>query len=183
MQNGRQMGGVVELAAWYMKTSLCCHVVSTSRSDFISSFKMKSLITASLAALSLASGALSGPVAPRSDILFFKPLSVESDSVHNVHIGFNDDAFEGEVRVVFGECDMSGSHARHHELGSSWIKRTARPERLVWIVPGDATHGGCLHAYSGSGLIGRSAPISVKHQPRKREDISDVADTTGPWCE
>lgn len=143
---------------------------------------MKSLISISSAALMFASGALSSPVAPRPDILFFKPLSVASDAVHNVHIGFNDDAFEGEVRVVFGDCGMTGAHARHHELGSSWIKRTARPERLVWIVPKDAAHGGCLHAYSRSALIGRSAPIAVKHQPRKREEISEIADMMGPWC-
>jgi len=142
---------------------------------------MKSFVTASSAVLSLASGALSGPVTPRSDILFFKPVSVTSDSVHNVHIGFNDDAFEGEIRVVFGDCDMAGPHTRHHELGSTWIKRTARPERLVWIVPKDAAHGGCLHAYSGPALIGRSAPISIQHQPRKREEISEIADMMGPW--
>lgn len=142
---------------------------------------MKSFVTASFAVIS-ASGALAGPVTTRSDILYFKPVSVTSDSVHNVHIGFNDDAFEGEVRVVFGDCDMTGSHARHHEIGSSWIKRTARPERLVWVVPEDAEHGGCLHAYSGSALIGRSAPISIQHQPRKREEISEIADAMGPWC-
>jgi hypothetical protein len=76
---------------------------------------------------------------------------------------------------------MAGHHARHHELGSTWIKRTSRPERIVWAVPKDAVHGGCLHAYSGSGLIGRSAPVSVKHQPRKREDIAKIADAMGPW--
>jgi monoamine oxidase len=142
---------------------------------------MKSLITASSAALSLASGALSGPVTSRSDILFFKPISVTSDSVHNVHIGYGDDTFEGEVRVVYGDCEMDGPHSRHHDLGSAWIKRSSRPERLVWVVPADATHGGCLHAYSGSALIGRSAPISIQHQPKKREEISKVADVMGPW--
>jgi monoamine oxidase len=142
---------------------------------------MKSLITASSAALSLASGALSGPVASRSDVIFFKPISVTSDSVHNVHLGYGDDAFEGDVRVVFGDCDMSGPDARHHDLGSSWIKRSSRPERLVWVVPANAVHGGCLHAYSGSALIGRSAPISIQHQPKKREEISKVADVMGPW--
>jgi monoamine oxidase len=142
---------------------------------------MKSLITASSAALSLASGALSGPVASRPDVIFFKPVSVTSDSVHNVHLRYGDDSFEGNVRVVFGDCDMSSPSSSHHDLGSSWIKRSSRPERLVWVVPADATHGGCLHAYSGSALIGRSAPISIQHQPKKREEISKVADVMGPW--
>ncbi|KAF2023310.1 hypothetical protein EK21DRAFT_118895 [Setomelanomma holmii] len=142
---------------------------------------MKSVITASSAVLSLASGVLSGPVASRSDVLFFKPVSVTSDSVHNVHIGYGDDGFEGEVRVVYGACDMPGPDARHHDLGSTWFKRSSRPERLVWIVPENARHGDCLHAYSGSALLGRSAPVTVKHQPKKREEISKIADTMGPW--
>lgn len=142
---------------------------------------MKSLITASSAALSLASGALSSPVVPASDLLYFKPLSVTTDSVHNVHIGFSDEDFEGDVRVVYGNCDMTHHDEKHHEIGSHWIKRSAHPERLVWIVPDNVVHGGCLHAYSGSALIGRSEPISVKHQPRKRQEISEVADMMGPW--
>ncbi|KAH9879508.1 hypothetical protein IAQ61_001326 [Plenodomus lingam] len=36
-------------------------------------------------------------------------------------------------------------------------------------------------AYSGSTLIGHSTPIFVKHQPKKREEISKVADMMGPW--
>ncbi|KAH4022764.1 hypothetical protein HBI95_080590 [Parastagonospora nodorum] len=142
---------------------------------------MKSFITASSAALTLASGALSTPVSPRSDTILFKPVEVTSDSVHNVHITYGDDAFEGDVRVVYGNCDMTGVDARHHEIGSARIKRSSRPERLVWVVPKDAAHAGCLHAYSGSKLLGRSAPVSVKHQPRKREEISKVADMMGPW--
>jgi monoamine oxidase len=142
---------------------------------------MKSIITASSAALSLASGALSGPVVPRSDIIFFKPVDVTSDSVHNVHLTYGDDTFEGDVRVVYGDCDLAHPDARHHDIGTSWIKRSSRPDRLVWVVPKDAMHAGCLHAYSGSGLIGRSAPISIKHQPKKREEISKVADVMGPW--
>lgn len=156
-----------------------------SRNDQLSSdclsLTMKSIFTASSATLLLASGALSSQVVSRSDILFFKPISVISDSVHNVHIGFSDSSFEGEVRVVYGDCDQTRHDAWHHELGSTWIKRTSRPERLVWVVPAETTHGGCLHAYSGPELIGRSAPVSVKHQPKKREKISEIADVMGPW--
>jgi monoamine oxidase len=76
---------------------------------------------------------------------------------------------------------MAKEHHRHHAVGSTFVSREARPERFVWIVPEDAIHSGCLHAYSGSTLIGRSAPISVKQPVRKREDISKIADVTGPW--
>ncbi|USP79479.1 hypothetical protein yc1106_06753 [Curvularia clavata] len=142
---------------------------------------MKGLITASSAALSLAGSAIASPVTSRSDILFFKPLEVKSDSVHNIHVEFADEDFEGEVRLVYGECGMKSHGDRHHDVASHYIERSARPERFVWVVPADTTYGGCLHAYSGSTLIGRSAPIRVKHQPKKREDISEVADAMGPW--
>lgn len=142
---------------------------------------MKGLFTASSAVFTLASGALAGPVASRSDFLIFKPLSVTSDSVHNIHVDYNDDTFEGDVRVVYGGCDMTSLNDRHHELGMTRVTRAARPERFVWIVPDNTAHGGCLHAYSGSMLIGRSAPITVTQRTRKREDISDIADVTGPW--
>ncbi|KAI4911455.1 uncharacterized protein J4E92_010268 [Alternaria infectoria] len=142
---------------------------------------MKGLFTASSAALSLAGGAIASPVAPRSEVVFFKPLAVTSNSVHNVHVGYGDDDFEGEIRLVYGECGMKSHADGHHDVASHYIKRSSRPERFVWIVPDDAVHGGCLHAFSGSNLIGRSAPISIQHPPRKREEISDVADAMGPW--
>ena len=116
----------------------------TQPSTAHSTSKMKGLIQASSAALSLANGILASPVKPRSDIIFFKPLSATTDSVHNVHLGFGDDDFEGEVKVVFGNCDMTGHNEKHHDVASHWIKRSDRPERLVWIVPEDAVHGGCL---------------------------------------
>ncbi|RMZ68381.1 amine oxidase [Pyrenophora seminiperda CCB06] len=142
---------------------------------------MKGLLTASSAAFTLAGGALATPTAPRSDLLFFKPLSVTSDSVHNIHVGYGDDDFEGDVRLVYGDCGMRSHGDRHHEIASHYIKRSDRPERFVWIVPEDAIDGGCIHAYSGSALIGRSTRIPVKHQPRKREDMSAIADAMGPW--
>ena len=142
---------------------------------------MKGLFTASSAALTLASGTLAGPVTSRSELLIFKPLEVTTDSVHNVHVDYSDDAFEGDVRVVYGGCQMASLEDKHHELGTTRVTRSSRPERFVWIVPDNTAHGGCLHAYSGSTLIGRSAPLTVKQPTRKRQDISDVADVTGPW--
>lgn len=142
---------------------------------------MKGLLTASSAALSLAGGAIASPVTPRSDLLLFKPLTVTSNSVHNVHVGYGDDDFEGEVRLVYGNCGMKSHADGHHDVASHYIKRSGRPERFIWIVPEDAVHGGCLHAYSGFTLIGRSEPVRIHHQPKKREEITDVADAMGPW--
>ncbi|KAF2729707.1 hypothetical protein EJ04DRAFT_588283 [Polyplosphaeria fusca] len=109
------------------------------------------------------------------------PFSITTDSVHNIHVEYADESFEGDVQVVYGVCDMTSNHERHHEIGSTFMRRDARPERLVWIVPDEAIHRGCLHAYSGSRLIGRSAPIAVTRNLRKREDMSKIADWSGPW--
>jgi hypothetical protein len=76
---------------------------------------------------------------------------------------------------------MAQESHRHHEIGATYIRREARPERFVWVVPEDAVHNGCLHAYSGPSLIGRSERIAVKQPKAKREDISQIADTSGPW--
>lgn len=141
---------------------------------------MKTLIAASSAVLSLAGCALSSPV-KSSHIIFKGPFSVDRYSVHNIHIGYGDDSFEGDVRVVYGACEMAEEDHRHHVVGSTYVRRDARPERFVWVVPEDAEHNGCLHAFSSSGLIGRSEPISVVQSKRKREDISQVADESGPW--
>ncbi|KAL6710321.1 hypothetical protein ACN47E_009267 [Coniothyrium glycines] len=142
---------------------------------------MRGFVTASSAALSLANGVVSGPVIPRSDLVFFDPLSVSTDSVHNVHIKFGYGDFEGELSVVYGDCDMSSLDERHHDVATHYVNRANHPERIFWIVPEAASHGGCLHAYSGSTLLGRSTSISIKNQPRKREEISAVADAMGPW--
>lgn len=92
---------------------------------------MKSLIAASSAVLSLAGTALSSPVNSRSDHIIFKgPFSIHQDSVHNIHVAYGDDFSEGEVRIVYGDCDMAEETHRHHEVGSSFIRRDARPERV-----------------------------------------------------
>lgn len=142
---------------------------------------MKGIVAAASAALSFTQGASAYPSHSSPEVIIFRPASVVTDSVHNVHVSYTDDSFEGDVSFVYGPCGISGAHESHHELGTVSLKRSARPERLVWIVPDDAAHGGCLHAYSSGSLIGRSAPVSVKRNMRKREDIAAVADAMGPW--
>ncbi|KAF2009424.1 hypothetical protein BU24DRAFT_473565 [Aaosphaeria arxii CBS 175.79] len=141
---------------------------------------MKGLSTVSSIVLSLTTGALASPVSSQ-DVVYFKPLKVTKDSLHNIHLGFSDESFEGELRLVHGSCDMVEAHQMHHEIGSTFVRREAHPERFVWIVPENAIDNGCLHAYSGSHLLGRSTPISVMKNMRKREEISEVAEMTGPW--
>lgn len=94
---------------------------------------------------------------------------------------FLHNAFEGEVQLVYGECDITSASYGHHAIGSAFVRREAQPERFVWITPFDTPNLHCLHASSGSSLIGRSAPISVTAPPIKRKAIADVADAMGPW--
>ncbi|KAJ4287562.1 hypothetical protein N0V90_012265 [Kalmusia sp. IMI 367209] len=141
---------------------------------------MKTFVVAALAALSCVEEVASYPSLSNHKITF-RPVSLVTDSVHNVHVNYEDDSYEGNLRVVYGPCGMYDAYEAYQELGTINLKRSLRPERLVWIVPDDAIHGGCLHAYSGSELIGRSEPVVVKRNLRKREDIAAVADSSGPW--
>ncbi|KAJ5562137.1 hypothetical protein N7461_000898 [Penicillium sp. DV-2018c] len=114
-------------------------------------------------------------------IRFHSLGSVTADSLHNIHVEFLDDQFEGHLQLVYGECGIQDPTQSHHEIGSAFVERDAQPERFVWVTPSDAPHSNCLHAFSGSRLVGRSAPITVSSPIKKRESIADVADAMGPW--
>jgi hypothetical protein len=112
----------------------------------------------------------------------FQPItSVTSDSLHNVHITYGNRAFAGKMDMIYGDCDLKHPRQLHHLVGRTEIDAVARPTRFVWIVPEDAKSGGCLHAFSGDKLVGRSQPITVRTPLRKRQSIADVADIDGPW--
>lgn len=52
----------------------------------------------------------------------------------------------------------------------------------MWLVPENAMDGGCLFAYSGEELVGKSESVSVmKRQSRRGITLADVADAEGPW--
>lgn len=54
--------------------------------------------------------------------------------------------------------------------------------RFVWLAPAELPQGGCLQAFSGSKIIGRSEPIEVQPTPlKKRSTLSDINDPYGPW--
>jgi monoamine oxidase len=143
---------------------------------------MKEYLRHTLFGLGLSS--LSTASATRRDlevIRFHSPMGVSANSLHNIHVEFVDNQFEGHLQVVYGECGMQDSMQSHHEIGSTFVTRDAHPERFVWTTPADAPHAQCLHAFSGAMLVGRSAPITISAPIKKRESIADVADTMGPW--
>ncbi|KJK63932.1 Flavin containing amine oxidoreductase [Aspergillus parasiticus SU-1] len=117
----------------------------------------------------------------QTELVSFRVPDVTADSLHNVRIDFLDSDFQGEIYLLYGDCDLSSSNQKHHEIGSMFVKRDAHPERFVWATPSDAPHLHCLHAFSGSTLVGRSTPVSVAAPLVRRESIADVADAMGPW--
>lgn len=117
----------------------------------------------------------------REVVRFRVPTEVVADSLHNVHVEILDDTWEGELQFVYGDCGLASTAESHHEIGSIFVKREAYPGRFVWITPHDAPHSHCLHAFSGSSLVGRSEPVNVAAPITRREAIADVADAMGPW--
>lgn len=141
---------------------------------------MKSFIVAS--AVGLIGTSLSSPIQDAARSLRFKALEgVTSDSIHNIHIEYVNTEFSGDLHMVYGDCDIKGSHESHHSVGRTEIRLRERSDRFVWIVPEEVTSGGCLHAFSDSRLVGRSPPIEIGVPLKRRQLITDVADSSGPW--
>ncbi|OJI98874.1 hypothetical protein ASPVEDRAFT_25720 [Aspergillus versicolor CBS 583.65] len=136
--------------------------------------------------LALCEAALSLSIHQQSlDILKFSTPEVTADSLHNIHLSFLDPDFNGDLHIVYGDCETATSTTSHHSLGQLRVKRNAHPERLVWITPADAPHLHCLHAFSPETgvLMARSSPIAISKPIARREAlaIANYADATGPW--
>lgn len=128
--------------------------------------------------------------------LYFKgPLAVEANGVANIHISYNV-PLTGSLSIHYGDCDFPIAHPKsshHQQVGETHVgdhelaKRNSdwkgsRPERFLWVVPRSATDDGCLSAYSGEDLVGRSEPVSVMKRQVRRDVIvlGDIGDAEGP---
>lgn len=132
----------------------------------------------------LATAALASPLGSEpgyGHIRFRSTKSINLESLHNIHIEYTKSTFVGELSVLYGDCESSTTQKHHHFIGRTEISAESRPKRFVWSVPADAFSGGCIHAFSGEELIGRSAAIKIEAPLKKRQVIADVADTSGPW--
>lgn len=57
-----------------------------------------------------------------------------------------------------------------------------RSTRFVWVTPSDLPAGQCLHAFTETAVLGRSAPLEVRHKtPRKRNTLASINDPYGAW--
>ncbi|KAF3405290.1 L-amino-acid oxidase [Talaromyces pinophilus] len=139
----------------------------------------------------------STPLTPRHEILDFKgPLTVEAGGIANIHISYTH-PLSGPLSLHYGSCSSPLSHPKeyhYHHIGSTAVgdhpfaKRHVdwedqRPQRFVWLVPELAQDGGCLFAYSGADIVGRSEPVTVMKRRSKRHGIilGEIGDVEGPW--
>lgn len=135
---------------------------------------VKSLVPAFCLAASVAANAI-----PRSaTISFDHDIVAEAGGVHNVQITYNS-PLDGELSLHYGSCESQTTDDCHHELGRTYVgthvlarrheaHADQRPTKFIWLPPNDITSGGCLHAFSGATLVGRSSPVTVKSRKQKR---------------
>lgn len=149
------------------------------------------LAAISAAAVTLLAGqALAEPL-PTSHLSFNGPFEVERDGIQNINVVYNRD-LNGELTLAYGDCDIQTRQNAAHHVGSTHIgahplaKRHAewkdsRPAKFVWRAPADIEQG-CLHAFVGEELVGRSQEYTVKNRKiKKRATFADVSDPMGPW--
>ncbi|KAK5166985.1 uncharacterized protein LTR77_007714 [Saxophila tyrrhenica] len=132
------------------------------------------------------------PHSIRQQRLHSNDITAEAGGLHNIQVSYNA-PLNGELSIHYGSCDVVSSADCHHELGRTHVgnhplaKRRAahaesRPRRFVWLPPSDITTGGCLHAFSGETLVGRSAPVTVKSRKQRRwTAAADIMEAEGPW--
>lgn len=131
--------------------------------------------------------------APRETIVSIRiPTVVEAGGVHNIHVDYHN-VHDGELSIVYGDCGARSPSDAHHVVGKTHVgnhhlaKRHTdwedqRPTRFVWLAPQDMETGGCLHAFAGESLLGRSEVVSVAQRKTKRwTAAADVMDAMGPW--
>ena len=76
---------------------------------------------------------------------------------------------------------MAHPHQSHSLVGRTVVEAHAKPKRFVWIVPENSVSGGCLFAFKGTELLGKSNPVEISAPIKKRQLMPDVADASGPW--
>ena len=146
-----------------------------------------------LATALLSSTTASASVISRSQTIRFQDgLVAEAGGMHNVHIVW-DAPLDGELSIHYGSCDVTTAGQCHHTLGRTHVgdhhlaKRHAshpfqRPSKFVWLPAHDAPPAGCLHAFSGSTLVGRSSPVTItRRRERRWTAAADIMDAEGPW--
>ncbi|KAK0648152.1 flavin-containing amine oxidoreductase [Cercophora newfieldiana] len=124
------------------------------------------------------------------------PVQIETRTpvtsrVANLHLSL-DRLIEGDITFTYGPCSHNSPETAHHVVARS-DGASSHSKRLVWIVPEDASSGGCISAWNTKSiLVGRSDPqvLHKRHQRRaaKRDagiemTAANGIDTLGAWFE
>jgi hypothetical protein len=121
----------------------------------------------------------------------FASHCARADPLPRQQITYNSN-LSGELTIAYGECDVVSKSQVSHHIGSTHVgghpfaKRHEnwegnRPTKFVWRSPAN-TGKGCLHAFVGDEIVGRSKEHQVKRrQMKKRATFADVSDPMGPW--
>lgn len=145
------------------------------------------------ALLSIAGSAAGASVLARSPYISFQDnLQAEAGGMHNIHIEYSA-PLDGELSLHYGSCNVQSASDCHHTLGKTFVgnhdlaKRhsthdSQRPTKFVWLPPHDAPDSGCLHAFSGETIVGRSTPVTMARRKQRRSTTAaDIMDAEGPW--
>ncbi|GKT97154.1 L-amino-acid oxidase [Colletotrichum tofieldiae] len=120
------------------------------------------------------------------------PMKLETRSavtsrVSNIHISL-EEPVEETVTFTYGSCRGVSLDDAHHTISKSEVRDS---QRLVWVLPEDASSDGCISAWSVSGkLMGRSEPQTLHHNWKRRVQKRSIhmsndtgIDTLGAWFE
>ncbi|PGH15680.1 hypothetical protein AJ79_02274 [Helicocarpus griseus UAMH5409] len=110
-------------------------------------------------------------------------------SLANIHVSYARPVARSHL-FTYGPCQSNHANDAHHQITKS---SDSEADRLVWLIPDDATSDGCLSAWTDDGnvLLGRSEPLKFRKElngswgsQRKRGiDMTNSSgiDASGPW--
>ncbi|CBX94170.1 similar to L-amino acid oxidase LaoA [Plenodomus lingam JN3] len=152
--------------------------------------RFATISAAAVTLLSFPGQVLAEPL-PTPHLSFSGPFEVERSGVQNINVVYNRN-INGELDIAYGDCDIqTRQHVAHH-IGSTHVgehplaKRHAewkdsQPTKFVWRVP-EEIEKGCLHAFVGDEIVGRSREYTVKtRRVKKRATFAEISDPMGPW--
>lgn len=80
--------------------------------------------------------------------------ALAASSAANIHLRSTAVGGGEKVDIVYGDCETG---ELHHKITST----TTGDKRLVWLIPEDAPKNGCISAWQGNQLVGRSAELTI----------------------
>ncbi|KAI6708500.1 hypothetical protein PZA11_000822 [Diplocarpon coronariae] len=125
-------------------------------------------------------------------VVFEPPFDAENGKIRNIKVQYTEE-ISGALTIAFGPCNSTSLENIHYQVGMTYIGNHElahnnhdydhnRPTKFVWKVPKDGVDG-CLLAFSGSHLVGRSEKFTVTDAPEKRSTGTFVKGThpMGRW--